>query len=93
MITDETLTLEEAAALAKVGVDCMRTLAQNGDIYATSLNQKHWVFLRDDVIDFLRRRAREQAKQRRDRNTTVPATRSRAGRRRNPLPALAEGGP
>lgn len=91
MITDETLTLEEAAALAKVGVDCMRTLAQNGDIYATSLNQKHWVFLRDDVIDFLRRRAREQAKQRRDRNT-VPATRSRAGRRRSPLPVLADGG-
>lgn len=91
MITDETLTLEEAAALAKVGVDCMRTLAQNGDIYATSLNQKHWVFLRDDVIDFLRRRAREQAKQRRERHT-VPATRSRAGRRRNPLPALADVG-
>ena len=92
MITDETLTLEEAAALAKVGVDRMRTLAQNGDIYATSLNQKHWVFLRDDVIDFLRRRAREQAKQRRERHT-VPATRSRAGRRRTPLPALADAGP
>lgn len=92
MITDDTLTLEEAAALAKVGVDCMRGLAQNGDIYATSLNQKHWVFLREDVIDFLRRRAREQAKQRRERNT-VPATRARSGRRRTPLPALADGGP
>ena len=93
MITDETLSIEEAAALAKVGVDCMKTLVDTGEIFATRLNQKHCVLLREDVIDFLRRRAREQAKQRRERHTgaTAPSTRPRAGRRRNPLPELADG--
>lgn len=94
MITDETLSIEEAAALAKVGVDCMKTLVDTGEIFATRLNQKHCVLLREDVIDFLRRRAREQAKQRRDRHAGTNATttpRSRAGRRRNALPVLADG--
>lgn len=61
----ETLDLAEAAALAKCGVDCMREYVDTGEIPATKLNQKHMVLLREDVIDFLRTKARQQAEERR----------------------------
>ena len=88
---DETLSVEEAATLAKVGIDCMKSLIDTGEIHAARFNRKHCVLLREDVIDYIRRRAREQSKQRRSVNT-IPAAADRrgtGGRRRNPLPALA----
>lgn len=88
---EETLSVEEAAALAKVGVDCMKSLIDTGEIHAARFNRKHCVLLREDVIDYIRKRAREQSKQRRS-IKTVPVQADRrgtGGRRRNPLPALA----
>lgn len=61
----EILTLEEAAALARCGVDCLRQYVDSGQIPAARLNQKHIVLLREDVIDFLRTKARQQAEERR----------------------------
>ena len=61
----EVLTLEEAAALARVGVNCLRQYVDAGEIPATKLNQKHMVLLREDVIDFLHTKARQQADERR----------------------------
>lgn len=62
---NEVLTLEEAAAVAKCGVDCMREYVDAGEIPATRLNQKHIVLLREDVIDFIRLLGRKQAEERR----------------------------
>ena len=65
MADPETLSVEEAAALAKCGVECMRALVDAGEVPAARLNRKHTVLLREDVIDFLRTRARQQADERR----------------------------
>lgn len=59
------LTLEEAAALAKCGIACMRALVDAGEVPAARLNRKHTVLLREDVIDFLHTKARQQAEERR----------------------------
>lgn len=61
----ETLSLEESAALAKVGLECWRSLVDSGEVPAVKLNGKHTVLLREDVIDFLRTKARQQAEERR----------------------------
>lgn len=61
----EVLTLEDAAALARCGVDCLRQYIDAGEIPATRLNQKHMVLLREDVIDFIRVLGRKQAEERR----------------------------
>jgi hypothetical protein len=89
---EEVLTIEEAAALARVGVECMRGLVDTGQVYAVRLNQKHCVLLREDVIDFIRQRARQQAKQRRDSTAPASTRTARGGRRRKPLPRLADEG-
>ena len=65
MVECEVLSLEEAAALAKCGLECMRALVDAGEVPAARLNRKHTVLLRDDVIDFLRTKARQQAEERR----------------------------
>lgn len=95
---DAIVNEEEAAKLMRIGLDCMDGLVANGEIYAASLNQKHCVLLREDVIEFIRERSREQAKQRRaNRDALKPAApetdidKAQRGRsrRRKPLPALA----
>lgn len=65
MTENEVLSLAEAAALAKCGVDCMRALVDAGEVPAARLNQKYTILLREDVIDFLRVKARQQAEERR----------------------------
>lgn len=61
----EVLTLEEAAALARCGVDCLRRYVDAGELPAAKLNQKHIVLLREDVINFIRTLGRKQAEERR----------------------------
>lgn len=93
-IHDETLSIEESAELAKCGVDCMKELIDSGEVYAVKLNQKHTVLLREDVIEYIRRRARTEAKARRlarqarDPAITPDAIQRRPGRRRRQLPGL-----
>lgn len=95
-MNDETMGLEESAKLARVGLDCWTEVVNNGEVPAARLNQKHWVLLREDVIDFIRKRGREQARARRAafeaRNKpTEPAAGRSGGRRRKALPKLQEG--
>lgn len=96
-MNNETLSLEEGAQLARVGLECFTELATTGQIPATRLNQKHWVLLREDVIDFIRTRGREQAKARRQAFAAKKPDDGKpargGGRRRRALPALAADAP
>lgn len=77
MSDQETLNLEEAAALARLGVESMRDLIDAGEVPAVRLNQKHTVLLREDVIDFIRTKARQQAEERRRARQDKPGRRRR----------------
>lgn len=71
----ETLDLQEAANLAKVGLECMREYVESGELPAARLNKKHVVLLREDVLDFIRVLARKQAEQRRKERAQPPRQR------------------
>lgn len=63
--TSEAMSLAEAASFIRIGVDALRALIFEGLVPALSLNQKHWVLLRSDLIDFVRATARQQQLHRR----------------------------
>lgn len=67
----DTLSVEEAAEVMRIGADAMRELIVSGEMPALSLNKKHWVLLREDVLDFVRTRARQQQEDRRNRIAAV----------------------
>lgn len=62
--SDDTLGLEDAARMMRLGLEAMKELVENGDVPAVRLNQKHTVMLRGDLIDFLREEGRRQAAER-----------------------------
>jgi hypothetical protein len=62
---DETLGLEGAARMMRLGLEAMKELVDRGEVPAVRLNQKHTVMLREDLIDFLRSEGRKQAAERR----------------------------
>ncbi|KLD65458.1 hypothetical protein Y882_02805 [Dyella japonica DSM 16301] len=80
----------------RCGERCLQELVDNGDIPALELNQKHTVLLREDVIDYVRTRGREQAAERKARakRTNPPPSaepkphRTRSGPRRAAPPDL-----
>lgn len=61
---DDTLGLEDAARMLRLGLEAMKDLVDRGDVPAVRLNQKHTVMLREDLIDFLRSEGRRQAAER-----------------------------
>ncbi|MCU1092691.1 helix-turn-helix domain-containing protein [Stenotrophomonas maltophilia] len=61
---DDTLGLEDAARMLRLGLEAMKDLVDRGDVPAVRLNQKHTVMLREDLIDFLRAEGRRQAAER-----------------------------
>ncbi|HDS1303559.1 TPA: hypothetical protein QEK28_000357 [Stenotrophomonas maltophilia] len=61
---DETLGLEGAARMMRLGLEAMKELVDKGEVPAVRLNQKHTVMLREDLIDFLRTEGRRQAAER-----------------------------
>ncbi|MBN5049012.1 hypothetical protein JY456_01465 [Stenotrophomonas maltophilia] len=61
---DDTLGLEGAARMLRLGLEAMKDLVDKGDVPAVRLNQKHTVMLREDLIDFLRSEGRRQAAER-----------------------------
>jgi excisionase family DNA binding protein len=61
----ETLTLAEAADYLKLGINSTRELFDAGELPGVSLNQKHAVFLRDDLREYLHRLAQVQSADRR----------------------------
>lgn len=58
---DDTLGLEDAAKMLRLGLEAMKDLVDKGEVPAVRLNQKHTVLLREDLIDFLRSEGRRQA--------------------------------
>lgn len=93
-----TIGVDEAAQILRCGVRSVQDLVETGDLPALELNQRHTVLLREDVIDYVRKRAREQATERKLQHArrkakppaaiaTTPASRS-SGRRRRALPDL-----
>lgn len=61
---DDTLGLEGAARMLRLGLEAMKDLVDKGEVPAVRLNQKHTVMLREDLIDFLRSEGRRQAAER-----------------------------
>ena len=91
-MTPETMNMAEAAAYLKLGFEATQELFETGVLPGVSLNQKHTLFLRASLDDFIRETARRQSEQRRagitppDRAAASP--RGRATRRGMPKPKL-----
>lgn len=94
---DDTLGLEGAARMLRLGLEAMKDLVDKGEVPAVRLNQKHTVMLREDLIDFLRSEGRRQAAERKKSaigslpasNSPAPgATRRASKSRRTKLPDL-----
>ncbi len=93
----DTLGLEGAARMMRLGLEAMKDLVDKGEVPAVRLNQKHTVMLREDLIDFLRSEGRRQAAERK--RSTIGArpasnapdagsTRRKSKSRRTKLPDL-----
>lgn len=87
----DTLDLKEAAEYLKISEESARELAASGDLPGAKVG-KAWVFLRDDLKDWLRDQVRRQQEQRQmagDVSAQLASALNRANRRR-PLPDLPE---
>jgi hypothetical protein len=67
-IANETLDLHGVAALCKAEPETIAQYARAGEIPGTKMG-KSWVFLKDDVIAFLRKRIAEETELRRERHS------------------------
>lgn len=94
---DDTMGLEGAARMLRLGLEAMKELVDKGEVPAVRLNQKHTVMLREDLIDFLRSEGRRQAAERKKSaigtqpaaNSPAPGPTRRASKsRRTKLPDL-----
>jgi hypothetical protein len=73
-----TMDLEQAAAFLHLGYKAMKALVDTGEVPALSLNQKHTILLRDDLITYVREQGRAQAARRRSRKPIdAPPTRAK----------------
>lgn len=66
MNMQDTLGLEEAAEFLKVNPETVRRLADGGDLLGAKIGVS-WVFLRADLMEYLRAEARRQTEERRER--------------------------
>lgn len=94
MHSDETLDLAQAAAMLFAEPETVSKLARCGELPGTQVG-KGWVFMRDDVLAFLRIRIARDTEQRRRKSEAVGtalaiAAPARPSRRRKPpeLPQL-----
>lgn len=62
---EPTLDLQQAADFLHLGYKAMKELVDSGEVPALSLNQKHTIVLRDDLIAYVRDEGRAQAARRR----------------------------
>jgi excisionase family DNA binding protein len=93
MDNPDTLNVTQAAALLFADTDTVLLLARQGALPGTKIG-KCWVFLREDILEFLRRRIRQDTDERRrlldqpkmPLAELVPVP--HRGRRRNALPVL-----
>lgn len=61
----DTLNLAEAAAFLRLGVNATKALLDDGTLPGVSLNQKHTVFLRRDLEQYIHDTALKQSEARR----------------------------
>lgn len=89
-VPEPTMDLQQAADFLRLGYKAMKELVDSGNVPALSLNQKHTVLLRDDLITYVREQGRKQADRRRAGKlpVTVPATTT--ARRRGARVALPD---
>jgi excisionase family DNA binding protein len=96
---EETLDLQGVAALLKAEPETVALYARAGELPGTKMG-KSWVFLREDVLEFLRKRIAVETEERLGkRNATLAASRvdallverKRQSRRTN-LPVLPNAG-
>lgn len=73
MNTADTLNAAQAAEILFADTDTVLELARQGMLPGTKIG-KCWVFLRDDVLAFLRARIEEDTKARRDQLAEGPKT-------------------
>lgn len=103
-MSTDTLDLKGIAELMNLGVDATRELIERGEVPVVSHNQKHTCAVRDQILDYLRETAVEQAAERkrewekrqamRKGNATPPATPAPARRgARRAAPANLDGYP
>lgn len=90
----KTLNLEECAAFLKVHPNTVSDLAVTGELPGAKIGRA-WVFVEDDVLDYLREQVRIQVERRKSAQGTkviayyiAPEDRRRG--RRRPLPRLPE---
>ncbi|WEN13669.1 hypothetical protein PY254_10465 [Rhodanobacter sp. AS-Z3] len=75
---DPTMDLQQAADFLHLGLKSMKELVDSGAVPALSLNQKHTILLRDDLIAYVREQGRAQAARRRSRKPIdAPPTRAK----------------
>lgn len=88
-----TLNVAQAAELLFADPDTIMTLARQGKLPGAKIG-KSWVFLRTDVLDYLRSRIREETKERLRRQsqpstpTAIAQDRMLRPSRRRPVPLL-----
>ena len=90
MNNDDTLGVTEAAALLRAESETVMQFARRGELPGTRIG-KSWVFMRDDVLAFLRRQIAIDTEARRQNNKTPTAALAIAAPRRgrrNQLPEL-----
>jgi hypothetical protein len=89
-VSAETLNLAEAAEYIKLGYEATKLLFETGVLPGASMNQKHTVFLREDLDAWIRETAKRQAEERRagGRTQEQATAQARRGRPRRPLPDL-----
>lgn len=95
---EETLDLQGVAALFRAEPETIAQYARSGELPGTKMG-KSWVFLRDDVLAFLRKRILQETEERRGQRSdcTVPVKASaflvvgqKQRTRRTILPALPQ---
>lgn len=84
---DPTMDLQQAATFMHLGLEAMKKLVDSGDVPALSLNQKHTILLRDDLIDYVREQGRKQAEKRRKSKPAEIESKPPPGERRGPRQA------
>jgi hypothetical protein len=95
---DQTLGISDTAQVLRLGEDAVRELILLGHLRALSLNRKHWVLLKSDVLEYVRKAARTQQLERQARFAQInscatqppvkPASAKPHRQRRRPIPSL-----
>lgn len=97
-------TLPEVSTILQISVESAKAMFEDGEIAGISLNKRHAVILRSDLVAYLRRTAEAQTSVRRtlsssqqeahlgsDGATRALTSRNHRGRRSRPLPFLGDG--